>query len=233
MAEYDFERAWLAKLSRCLDELAGQEVCREVMAGSEDLSDRSDGKDVIDWSIRAMDRLDSLADEEARRRIMLGCACRYPPTELDEIRRRYQETGDVGVAHQMLQERFEAFLRDGLHLDEHLVEDVVGRGWGAAGIRRGHEIIATKIPKSGYLVEYLSETDSERRRQLYCHCPRVRHVLHSSESLSPTYCYCGAGYYQGIWEGILQQPVEVELLSSVLKGDDVCTIAIRLPVESQ
>jgi hypothetical protein len=131
----------------------------------------------------------------------------------------------------MLQERFEAFLRDGLQLDDELIEDVVGRGWGAAGIWTGREIIATKIPKSGHLVEYLNEVDPERRRQLYCHCPRVRDVLSSPYSLSPTYCFCGAGYYQGIWEGILQQPVEVDLRASVLKGDDVCTVAIRLPAE--
>ena len=229
--EYDFERAWLAKLSCCLDEVAGQELRRDVMAGSEDLSDRSDRRDVIDWSVRAMERLDSLVGEEARRRIMTGCACRYPAEGLEAIRGRYQETGDVGAAHQMLQERFEAFLRDGLRLDDELFEDVVGRGWGAAGVRTGREIIATKIPKSGYLVEYLGEADPERRRQLYCHCPRVRDVLQSPDSLSPTYCYCGAGYYQGIWEGILQQPVQVELLASVLKGDDVCTVAIRLPAD--
>jgi hypothetical protein len=231
VVEYDFEKSWLAKLSCRLDEVAGQEVRREVMAGSEELSDRSDAQDVIDWSVRAMDRLDSLVGEEARGQILTGCACRYPAAELEAIRRRYQETGDVGAAHQMLQDRFEAFLRDGLHLDDEVIEDVVGRGWGAAGIWTGREIVATKIPKSGYLVEYLNEVDPERRRQLYCHCPRVRDVLQSSDRLSPTYCYCGAGYYQGIWEGILQQPVEVELLASVLKGDDVCTVAVRLPAE--
>jgi predicted hydrocarbon binding protein len=45
-----------------------------------------------------------------------------------------------------------------------------------------------------------------------------------------TYCYCGAGYYQAIWQEILQRPVEVEVRQSVLQGDDVCTIAIHLPV---
>ena len=56
------------------------------MAGSEDLSDRSDTQDVIDWSVRAMDRLDSLVDDDARRRIMTGCACRYPTAALEAIR---------------------------------------------------------------------------------------------------------------------------------------------------
>jgi predicted hydrocarbon binding protein len=57
----------------------------------------------------------------------------------------------------------------------------------------------------------------------------VREVLKTSDTISPTYCYCGAGFYKGIWEEILQQPVEVEVLKSILNGDDVCTIAIHLP----
>jgi predicted hydrocarbon binding protein len=48
------------------------------------------------------------------------------------------------------------------------------------------------------------------------------------EILSPTYCYCGAGFYQGIWEEIMQRPFEVEVLESVLAGGDVCRIAIHL-----
>jgi len=54
-------------------------------------------------------------------------------------------------------------------------------------------------------------------------------VLSTSETIPPIYCYCGAGFYKGIWEEILQQPVKVEVLKSVLAGDEVCTIAVHLP----
>jgi len=53
--------------------------------------------------------------------------------------------------------------------------------------------------------------------------------LKMNVKISPTYCYCGAGFYKDIWEEILQHPVEVEVMESVLKGDDVCKIAIYLP----
>jgi predicted hydrocarbon binding protein len=49
------------------------------------------------------------------------------------------------------------------------------------------------------------------------------------EMVSTTYCYCGAGFYKGIWEEILQRPVEVEVLESVLSGGEVCKIIIYLP----
>jgi predicted ArsR family transcriptional regulator len=225
----DFERAWLAKFSSCLDETAGEEVREQVMEGSKALSSHSSRQEVIDWSKQAMERLDSLVDEGERRAIMTGCACQYPKSDLQEIRKRYEATGDIALAHRMLQEQFESFLRNGLQLSDELVKEIVNRGWGSAGVQKGDTIIATKIPKSGYLVEYMEETDPEKKRQLYCHCPRIRKVLETSETISPTYCYCGAGFYKGIWEEILQQPVEVEVLESVLKGDDVCKIAVSVP----
>jgi predicted hydrocarbon binding protein len=229
--KFDFERAWLAKFSGGLDEIAGEEIRREVMQGTENLSSDSSREEVIAWSREAIERLESLVDEEGQKSIMTGCACQYPESGLQDIRKEYEATQDIDVAHRMLQERFEAFLRDTLELGDELVAEVVGRGWGLAGIRQGDTIIATKIPKSGYLVQYMQETDSKKKRQYYCHCPRVRDALKTGVTISPTYCYCGAGFYKGIWEEILQEPVEVEVLESVLKGDQVCTIAIHLPHE--
>jgi len=228
--EQDFERAWLVKFSRCLDEIAGQEIRKEVMKGSEALSSHSSRQEVIVWTKKAMERLESLIDEEKRKAIMTGCACQYPKSSLQEERKTYQETKDIDLVHQMLQEQFESFLKGTLELDEELIEEIIKRGWGLAGVKKGNTIIATKIPKSGYLVEYMKETDPEKRRQYYCHCPRVRDALKTQGTISSTYCYCGAGFYKGIWEEILQKPVEVKLLESVLKGDDVCKIALYLPL---
>ena len=53
-------------------------------------------------------------------------------------------------------------------LDEKLIEEILKRGWGLAGVKKGNTIIATKIPKSGYLAEYMKETDPEKRRRYYC-----------------------------------------------------------------
>lgn len=227
--EGDFERIWLAKLSGRLDAIAGEEIRKQVLKGSEELSSKVSRQEVIEWTRGAMERLESLLDEQKRKDLMTACACQYPKSDLQEARKRYEETGDIDLVHQMLQEQFESLLRNVLQLDEELVADIVGRGWGSAGVKKGNTIIATKIPKSGYLIEYMRETDPEQKRQLYCHCPRVRDALRTAQAISPTYCYCGAGFYKGIWEEILQKPVEVEVLETVLQGDEACKIAIRLP----
>ena len=71
--------------------------------------------------------------------------------------------------------------------------------------------------------------DPDKKRKLYCHCPRVRDEVGSDPRLPMAYCYCGAGFYQGIWEEILGERVEVEMLESVMLGDEVCKIAVHLP----
>lgn len=227
--ELDFERAWLTRLACGLEEVAGEEIREAVMLGSEELTSESPGETVIRWTSRAMQRLEALVDEDRRRQILTGCACQYPGGALQLVREAYEASGEIELAQRMLQEQFESLLRDSLNLEEALIEDVVSRGWGSAGVRRGSTIIATKIPKSSNLVDYMEETDPVKKRQLYCHCPRVRDALRSAVDISPTYCYCGAGFYKGIWEGILQQPVRVEVLETVLQGDEVCKFAIYLP----
>jgi len=194
-------------------------------------SSQSNQKDVIEWTRKAMEKLETQLGEEKSQEIMTRCACQYPKSDLQEIRKKYEETNDISLAHRMLQEKFESFLKNTLNLSNEIIEEITRRGWGLAGILKDNTIIATKIPKSGNLVKYMEETDPEIKRQYYCHCPRVRDILinfESKESISPLYCYCGAGFYKGIWEEILQKPVSVELIESILKGDDVCKFALYL-----
>lgn len=225
----DFERSWLAKFSCGLEEIAGSEKRDKIMAGSEELSDGSERNAVIAWSKQAMDRLNELVEEKKRREIMTGCACQYPRADLGDLKKMYAATADISAVHGKLQERFISFLKNTMEMDDHIVSEIVDRGMGLAGELKDDTIVATKIPKSGYIREYLAEKDPAKKRAIYCHCPRIRDALNTNIEISPTYCYCGAGYYKGIWEEILQRPVEVELLNSVLRGDDACRIAIHLP----
>lgn len=227
--EFDFDRAWLDKFSNCLDEAAGEKVRTQVMAGSEGLSEDTSRGDVITWTRGAMERLESLLDDSQCRAVMTGCACQYPKSDLQDVREAYESSGDVDLAHRMLQEKFEEFLINVLNLSDEHFEAVVSWGWGLAGIKEGDTITATKIPKSDLLVQYLDESDPQKKREYYCHCPRIRDAVGHGETLPLIHCYCGAGFYKGIWEDILQEPVEVEVLESVLQGGEVCTIAVHLP----
>ncbi len=225
----DFETQWQAKLARAVEDLAGSEVREQVMLGGDSLQDPSTSRAKLLWTCGALGVLTGAADELTRQEILTRCHCSYPVEDLQDIKSLFQETGDLDLVLAGLQAKFEAFLREGLQLEGELVKEIIQRGWGLAGIRQGNTILATKIPKSGYLRDYFQEDDPQEKRRLYCHCPRVREQIGSDPVLPVEYCYCGAGFYQGIWEEILGEPVDVEVLDSVMTGGDVCRIAIHLP----
>ena len=229
--EFDFERSWQEKLSRAIEGAAGEEIRDLILQGGETLTQETGTTEKIIWTCGVLDLLAEHTDKHTQREILTGCACHYPVEDLGDIKEVFQSTGDIDSAVEMLQVKFERFLRETLELEEELVVEVISRGWGLAGYREGNSIIATKIPKSGFLVDYFNETDPAEKRRLYCHCPRVRDGVGLEPALPEVYCYCGAGFYQGIWEVILGEPVMVEVLESVMSGGDVCKIAIHLPAE--
>jgi hypothetical protein len=58
-----------------------------------------------------------------------------------------------------------------------------------------------------------------------CYCGSVSK---SREPFSSTYCFCSCGWYRRLFEKLLHGPVEVELLCSILQGDENCQFLIHL-----
>jgi hypothetical protein len=59
----------------------------------------------------------------------------------------------------------------------------------------------------------------------HCLCPMVET---KPAGLSPTFCLCSLGYVKETHEQIFKKPVEVELVSSVLRGDPRCKFKITV-----
>ncbi|MBN1139536.1 MAG: hypothetical protein JXM73_23370 [Anaerolineae bacterium] len=58
-----------------------------------------------------------------------------------------------------------------------------------------------------------------------CYCGSVNKI---KEPLSATYCLCSCGWYQQLFETLLDRPVEVELLGSIAHGDERCRFLIHI-----
>lgn len=58
-----------------------------------------------------------------------------------------------------------------------------------------------------------------------CYCGAVSKVR---EPFSATYCHCSCGWYRQLFETLLHRPVEVELLGSIIQGDERCRFLIRV-----
>jgi len=228
--EIDFEYRWQNKLSQAVAERVGDDARDIVLAGGPEINDTSTSQERLVWTYQVLECLEDCADLETRHEILTQCACHYPVEDLLQVKMTYRVYRDINQVLDMLQGIFEFFLST-LGLEEALIKTIINQGWGLAGLREGNTIIATKIPKSGYLQDYFQEEDPNEKRRLYCHCPRVRDGVGGDPTLPMAYCYCGAGFYQGIWEEILGEPVRVEMLESVMQGDEVCKIAIHLPMK--
>lgn len=52
-------------------------------------------------------------------------------------------------------------------------------------------------------------------------------VSRTTEPFSPTYCQCSCGWFRQLFASLLQRPVEVELLGSIIQGEKTCRFMIR------
>jgi predicted hydrocarbon binding protein len=230
MSDFDFERYWQTKLTKNIEAKVSEEIAKEVLEGNELLSDKTTREEIFEWSNLALDKLEKVVSQDDLHEIMLACACHYPKDDLQVYKKLLEETSDLDLVLAEMEKKFSSFLKNVLQLDEKYINLIKGHKMGFAGERtEKNTIIATKIPKSSYVKDYFDSEDPNVKRALYCHCPRIRDMLQDPKKTLPeAYCYCGAGFYQNIWEEITGKPVKVEILETVIHGGDVCKIAIHL-----
>jgi hypothetical protein len=96
------------------------------------------------------------------------------------------------------------------------------------GVRVGNIIYEAKIPYRAK--EYLAETDPDKKRYYYCHCPWARSSLKNGPStMTPIFCNCSAAYHKKPYDVIFGQSLKADVLETVLQGDMWCLFAIHLP----
>ena len=84
----------------------------------------------------------------------------------------------------------------------------------------------TRLSKDGNILcqYYTPHTFTQPMR---CYCSLLR-GLPKDISVSLTYCHCSKAFVQKLWESVLEKPVKVELLQSVISGDSECKFAVHL-----
>ena len=199
---------WERLLAEGAERVLGSEARQMIMSGVDTINPSSSFTEYVDWIQGAIERLDALPiDDEQKCQVVSHCAHVFPQERIDHLREIY-EHGE-----------FDDVLRE-MYLDEF---------WYEKPIRRGNVIYMRKNP---YNPEgYENATTPAERRKAYCHCSFVHPYLEEIPArLSPTFCFCGAGWYRRLWEGILGQPVKIEHVETLLKGNDQCTLTITLPL---
>jgi hypothetical protein len=111
------------------------------------------------------------------------------------------------------------------------VEYVRGNQEVLAAVRDGDYLYMTKFPYAPR--DWMEATDPTMKRFYACHCPLARAaILKGDPDIPLDWCYCSGGFNKMKFDVVFGEPTEVEVLKSVLAGDDICRFRVRIP-ESQ
>jgi effector-binding domain-containing protein len=203
------QHEWDRLLSEGVERILGPAARAQVMAGIEEITPESSLESYTEWIRGAMDRLDALTDDPFQKyQIVSCCAHVFPGERIARLRAIYEQRQEI---------------------DDVLREMYQDPAWYEDPVRRGNVLFVRKVPydPEGYET---GATPAERRKA-YCHCRFVRSYLDEIPSkLSPTFCWCGSGWYKRLWEDLLGQPVTIEHLETLITGNDQCTLTITLPL---
>jgi len=160
------------------------------------------------WIKGVIEELDKETDNYQKYDILSSCAHEFSQKRIDNLRDIYEKTESVDA---VIEEMHKDYL------------------WYENPMRQGGVIYTTKIPVN--LDGYKNAKTLEEKKHNYCHCSLVRDYW--DEGISPTFCNCSAGWYRQIWEGILKKPVRIEILKTLLRGDETCEFAIHIPLDDK
>ncbi len=227
----------LPDLSERLATIAGEETRRKVFEGFELPPLGSSPGDYPKLTQTIMDRLEAEMPRETCRKILTWNYHRVPVEAFKEKKERFEKASSIDEylkgEHRRFVEELTGYMKEGRiwyeqEITPEVVEFVKDNQEIQNGVRLGDRIYVTKIPFAPK--QYLAEKDPTMKRYYACHCPLVRTAIRDGKpQISPMFCYCSGGYEKLHFEVIFGEPVEVELLESVLKGDRRCRFANKIP----
>lgn len=174
---------------------------------------------------------------ETCRKILTWNYHKMPTEAFKEKKERFDKTDNIDEylknEHERFVEELNGFMKEGRlwyeqEITPEVLEFVKENQEVCTGVRHGDKIYVTKIPYAPK--QYLKEKDPTLKRYYACHCPLARTAIRDRKPhIPPIFCYCSGGYEKVGFDVIFGEPVEVELLESVLKGDARCRFAIKIP----
>ncbi len=222
---------WLDRFEETLDEFVGEKLRRKIIeAGGPIKQSASTSKKAV-WTKCMMDCLEANVDEKTCKEILTSNLHFKSPKSpsFKKLKRMYERTGNIDDVLNHLHDKWKKRIGDRYGYDSPEYKYVEADPTIEAGKREGNIVYVSKIPYQ--IKEFLEAEDGKAKRYHYCHCGWVRDSLKKSEKeqVSPTFCYCSGGWHRVPFEGIFEQSLEVDVVKSVLKGDEICTFAIHLP----
>jgi hypothetical protein len=221
---------WLSRLAETIDEYVDEETRKKIMNAGGAIKHSSTANKKAKWTKCMLDCLEVNVDKETCKKILQNnLHYKNPKTPSHmKLKRMYKKMGIDSVL-EFLHNKWKTNVGDRFGYDSPEYKFVANDSTIEAGKRDGNVIFVSKIPFK--LAEYLNAEIDKDKRYYYCHCGWVRASIQKSdeEQISPTFCNCSGGWHKIHFETIFGQTLEVDIVKSVLKGDEICTFAIHIP----
>lgn len=229
-------REVLPSISRRLASIAGEATRDEVFKGIE-LPPLGSPPDVYPLvTSHLVTNLMKLGPEVSHD-VLAGNHHDIPLRSFDKHKEWLREAGSIDGflkrVHSEAVAELEHYMKEGKvwyeqEITPGIVEFVRGNQEVLSAARDGAYLYITKFPYSPK--EWLQETDGVMKRYYGCHCPLARSAIIRGEPEIPLdWCYCSGGYAKLKFDVVFEQPTKVEVLESVLAGDDRCRFRVKIP----
>jgi len=230
-------REVLPAIGERLEAIAGKEARGKVFDGFELPPLGSPQDDYPKLTKKIIDAIEAELPSETCREVLTYNYHKVPVEAFKEKKKRFEKAKSIDEflkdEHRRFVEELSGYMKRGQiwyeqEITPEVLELVKGNQEIQNGVRHGNKIYVSKIPFAPK--QWLVEKDPVMKRYNACHCQLVRTAIRDGKpKISPVFCYCSGGYEKLPYDVIFGEPVKIELLESVLKGDARCRFAITVP----
>jgi hypothetical protein len=223
-------------ISRRLAEIAGEEARDRVFENLELPPLGSPPGTVPPVTSLLLERLMELGPETCHK-VLAGNHHNIPVESFNKHKKWFEEAEDLDAflkkMHDEAVAELDEYARSGKVWYESVitpetVEYVRGNQEVLAAARDGDYLYMTKFPYSPG--EWMEAADPVMKRYYACHCPLAREaILKGDPDIPLDWCYCSGGFNKLKFDVVFGEPTEVEVLESVLAGDDRCRFRVKIP----
>ncbi|MGY5876571.1 MAG: GyrI-like domain-containing protein [Candidatus Thorarchaeota archaeon] len=194
---------WETKFEHNLERVLGADVKDQVMTNLEGVEYETEQKKRASMIKDALHTLDEVSTEEQKFEVLSRCGHVFPVELIEKMRNLYRETKSIDTVIQAMNE---------------------GHFFYPKFRREGRIVYDRKSPARKEAYEK-AQTREEKLRAI-CFCPLLKDVW---DEMPETFCYCSAGWARQVMEGIIEEPVKVDVVRALTKGDEYCEFAVHLP----
>lgn len=200
----------------------------------------NESKSQCNTMYQLMKRFDHLVDKESAKIMLTRVRHGLKHSQFESSKQKFKECGENidAFMKRIYYEDVEAFTKHrdtgsnfyGQPITSEVFDFIFKEGIVKENQKVGKEIHIKAFPFD--MVNYLKETDTQKKRYYACHCPFAREsILSQNRQVSKTLCQCSLGHSKVMWEAVLGRELDGEVTESVLGGDLRCSFKIILPDE--